>query len=129
MDMPVAPLLDGYAQDRLTLPVCETCGTAHLYPRPRCPRCGGDRFDWRGASGRGEVTSFSVVHRAPSPEFADAVPYTVGLVRLAEGPQLMAWIVDTPPEAVRVGLPVALRFATLPGGERRPVFAPVEAEP
>jgi len=125
--MLTTPLLDGYEQDRMTLPVCEACGTAHLYPRPRCPRCGGSRFAWREASGRGEVTSFSVVHRAPSQEFAGSVPYTIGLIRLAEGPQLMAWVVDVPPEDVRVGLPVRLRFVTLPGGERRPVFAPEEA--
>jgi uncharacterized OB-fold protein len=122
-------LVDGFAQDRLLLPVCEACGSAHLYPRPRCPHCGADRFTWREASGRGMVTSFSVVHRAPSPEFANSVPYTVGLVRLAEGPQMMAWIVDTPPEDVRAGLPVTLRFDTLPGGERRPVFAPTEGTP
>lgn len=122
-------LLDGFAQDRLLLPFCEACGSAHLYPRPRCPHCGADRFTWREASGRGTVTSFSVVHRAPSPEFAASVPYTVGLVRLAEGPQMMTWIVEIPPDAVRAGLPVVVRFDTLPGSERRPVFAPAEQAP
>lgn len=117
-------LLDGYAEGRLMLPVCEACGAAHLYPRPRCPHCGGTRFQAREAIGRGEVTSFSIVHRAPSPEFAEAVPYVVGLVRLDDGPQMMTWIVGTPPDAVRVGMKVTLRFHDMPGGERRPVFAP-----
>lgn len=117
-------LLEGYAQDRLVLPVCDSCGSAHLYPRPRCPHCGGTRFHGEAVSGRGEVTSFSTVHRAPSPEFAGSVPYTIGLIRLEEGPQMMAWIVDTPPDAVRTGMRVTLRFADMPCGERRPVFAP-----
>lgn len=117
-------LLKGYAEDRLVLPVCDSCGATHLYPRPRCPRCGGTRFHSREASGRGEVTSFSTVHRAPSPDFVGSVPYTIGLVRLAEGPQMMAWLVDVPPGELRTGLQVTLRFADLPGGERRPVFAP-----
>jgi uncharacterized protein len=120
----MSALLEGYAQDRLVLPVCNSCGAAHLYPRPRCPRCGGTHFHGREASGRGEVTSFSTVHRAPSPDFAGSVPYTIGLVRLEEGPQMMAWLVDVPPHALRTGLKVTLRFADMPGGERRPVFAP-----
>lgn len=124
---PTAPLLEAYAEDRLRLPVCETCGAAHLYPRSRCPLCGG-ALAWREASGRAELASWSVVHRAPSQEFAADVPYVIALVRLAEGLQMMARVVDAPPDALRVGLPLLLRFATLPGGARRPVFAP-EAAP
>jgi uncharacterized OB-fold protein len=124
MPDPLAPLLEGYAEDRLRLPFCEACGKAHLYPRARCPHCGGAHLAWREASGRGSLASWSVVHRGPSPDFAPEVPYTVALVRLEEGPQLMARVVDAPEEALRLGLPLRLRFATMPGGERRPVFAP-----
>lgn len=121
---PMAPLLDGFAQDRLMLPFCDSCGCAHLYPRHRCPHCGGASFAWRKADGHGVVASFTTVHRPPAPEFAPLVPYTIGLVQLAEGPRLMAHLVDAPADALCVGLHVALRFATMPGGERRPVFAP-----
>lgn len=79
-------LLEGFAQDRLLLPVCQSCNRPHLYQRPRCPHCGGDRFGWQEAQGAGMVTSFTTVHRAPSPAFADHVPYTIVTVRLAEGP-------------------------------------------
>ncbi len=126
---PIAPLLDAYAEDRLRLPICEDCGTAHLYPRARCPHCGGTRLAWREASGAAELASYSVVHRAPSPDFAAEVPYVVALVRLAEGPQMMARLVDVPPDAMRIGMRLALRFAAMPGGERRPVFAPAETPP
>ncbi len=73
----MSALLEGYAQDRLVLPVCETCWKSHLYPRPRCPHCGKARFQWQEASGQGEVTSFSVVRRAPSPEFAPFAKHRV----------------------------------------------------
>lgn len=126
---PIAPLLDGYAEDRLRLPVCEDCSHAHLYPRHRCPHCGSAKLRWQDASGHGTLASWSVVHRAPSPDLAPDVPYTVALVTLAEGPQLMARVVDARESQLRLGLPLALRFATLPGGERRPVFAPAEAAP
>jgi uncharacterized OB-fold protein len=126
---PIAPLLEGYAEDRLRLPFCEDCGQAHLYPRHRCPHCGSTKLAWREASGRGTLASWSVVHRAPSPDFAADVPYTVALVKLAEGPQLMARVVEAKDSELRLGLPLALRFATMPGGERRPVFAPEETAP
>jgi uncharacterized OB-fold protein len=129
MPDPLAPLLEGYAEDKLRLPVCETCGAAHLYPRSRCPHCGSAKLAWREASGRATLASWSVVHRAPSPDFAGEVPYTVVLARLAEGPQMMARVVDAPEERLRVGLPLTLRFTTLPGGERRPVFAIAEGAP
>lgn len=116
------PLIDGFSEDKLRLPVCEACEATHLYPRTRCPRCGG-RLGWREASGRARLASWSVVHRAPSPAFATDVPYVVALVRLEEGPQMMARLVDAP-AALRAGMPLGLRFATMPGGERRPVFAP-----
>ena len=125
----IAPLLEGYAGDRLRLPVCEACGATHLYPRARCPRCGGAKLRWQDASGRATLASFSVVHRAPSADFAADVPYAVALVRLEEGPQMMARLVDAPPGGLRVGMKLALRFATMPGGERRPVFAAAEAVP
>lgn len=121
---PIAPLLAGYAEDRLRLPFCDACGRAHLNPRHRCPHCGGTELQWRDASGRATLASWSTVHRAPSPDFASDVPYTIALVALAEGPQMMARVVEAEEDALRIGLPLTLRFATLPGGERRPVFAP-----
>jgi uncharacterized protein len=128
MSDPLAPLLEGYAEDRLRLPVCEACGAAHLYPRTRCPHCGGAEMRWKEASGNGRLASFSIVHRAPAPDFAADLPYAVAIVRLEEGPQLMTRIVEVPPDRLRLGMPVRLRFATMPGGERRPVFAPAEPE-
>lgn len=126
---PLAPLLEGYAEDRLRLPVCEDCGRAHFYPRARCPHCGGARLVWREATGRGTLASWTVVHRAPSPDFAAEVPYTVALVKLAEGPQLMARVVEAKEAELCLGLPLTLRFAMLPGGERRPVFTPMDSPP
>jgi uncharacterized OB-fold protein len=126
---PIAPLLEGFAEDRLRLPTCDSCGHAHLYPRARCPRCGSVVMTWREASGSARLASWSTVHRAPSPDFSAEVPYIVALVTLEEGPQLMARLAETEPAELRLGLPLALRFATLPGGERMPVFVPERGMP
>ena len=66
------------------------------------------------SNGRGErrrrVYSFTVIHRAPSPAFAAAVPYVVAAVKLAEGPHLMSNIVGIAPDDVRIGMPVKVVF-------------------
>jgi uncharacterized OB-fold protein len=61
-------------------------------------------------SGQGTVSSFVVFHKAWFPEFADATPYAVVQVELAEGPRLTANLVDVPPGEIRVGLPVTVVF-------------------
>ena len=85
------------------LPRCEDCGRFHFYPRAVCPNCYGTRIAWTAASGRGEVYSYSVVHRAPGPAFAADIPYVVAIVKTAEGPHLMTRIVNAAPESVTIG--------------------------
>ncbi|WP_242532900.1 OB-fold domain-containing protein [Nocardioides sp. S5] len=59
-------------------------------PRICCPRCHGTELSWVPVSGRGSVWSSTEVHRAPSAEFKARTPYWVVLVRLDEGPTVMA---------------------------------------
>ena len=100
----------GLARGELLLQHCRDCGHVQFYQRALCGRCLGAGVEHRPASGRGSVYSFSTVHRAPSPEFKDDVPYTVVLVELAEGPRMISTLVDTPPEAVRIGQPVEIVY-------------------
>ena len=51
-----------------------------------------DHLSLEVASGRGIVESFTVIHRSPHPDFA--VPYTVALVRLTEGPVLLSRLIS-----------------------------------
>lgn len=108
----------------LRLPRCQDCAAFHFYPRSRCPECGSARLEWQPVSGDGTVYSYTVVHRAPAPEFAGEVPYVVAVVALAEGPHLMSRIVGIAPEAVRIGMAVRARFDH---PRKNPVFAPVQA--
>jgi uncharacterized OB-fold protein len=75
--------------------------------------CGKSDFVWTDASGRGEVFSYTVLHRAPDPAFRGDLPYVVAIVALAEGPRLLANVIGCLPEAVSVGLPVHAVFETV----------------
>jgi uncharacterized OB-fold protein len=109
-------------EHRLSMPRCEACGEFHFYPRPVCPHCGTARFAWADVSGNGTVYSFTVVQRAPSPAFADMVPYVVAIVALDEGPHLMSNIVGCPTEQVRIGMRVRATFLDIGTDFSLPIF-------
>lgn len=118
-----APFWDAAKAGRLDLPFCTSCGKAHLPPGPVCPFCFSDRIAWRRASGRGKVSTFTVVHKLWFEAFAADVPYNVAQVELDEGPRLTTRIVDLPNERLRIGMPVQVGFEQR-DGIALPVFRP-----
>jgi uncharacterized OB-fold protein len=68
-----------------TLRRCASCGALRFYPKPLCPACHSMETERAEVSGRGEVYSFTVVHRAPSAELKAETPYVVALIDLDEG--------------------------------------------
>lgn len=60
-------------------------------------------------SGEGTLVSWAVVHQAPLPALAEAVPYVSAVVELAEGPWVMVRLLGDP-TTLRAGDPVRARF-------------------
>jgi uncharacterized protein len=118
------PYWNALQRRELKLPCCEACAKFHFYPRSVCPHCGSANLVWRNVSGRGEVYSFTVVHRAPSNGFADLVPYVVAVVALAEGPHLMTRVTQVQPDAVKIGLALQVEFETQDAETTLPLFRP-----
>ena len=108
---------DAAGEGRLLVKQCDDCSEHHHYPRDACPFCGSERLQWRQASGKGTIYSFSVMRRAE-------VPYIIAYVTLAEGPTMMSNIVDADADAVRIGQAVKLKFSASEGGPPMPVFTP-----
>ena len=120
-----APFWEGCREHRLLLPFCTECGRPHLPPGPVCPYCFSERLKWRPASGRGQISSFVVVHKAWFPAFAPDIPYNVAQIELEEGPRLTAAILNAPPSALAIGLPVEVAFQNR-DGTTLPYFRLVE---
>ena len=109
---------DAARQNRFMIPVCTACGKPHWYPRAICPFCASDEVEWRKASGRGTIYTFSVMRRAKD-------PYVIAHVTLAEGPTMLTNIVDCDFDQVRIGQPVAVVFKETENGLPTPMFRPV----
>jgi uncharacterized protein len=125
------------ARGELLMQRCPASGDV-LGPQARtCPSCGSADLDPVVVSGRGTLVSWAVVHQAPVPSLAAAVPYLTAVVELAEGPWLLARLAGTGgpdggdgPE-LRVGLPLVACFLPSgatgdePAGEILPAFMPL----
>jgi uncharacterized protein len=105
-------------EGRFVVPTCGPCGKAHWYPRAICPFCGSDKIEWRNASGRGTIYTFSVMRRAKE-------PYAIAYVTLAEGPTMMTNIVDCDFDKLSIGQAVNVVFKDTEGGPPVPMFRPV----
>jgi uncharacterized OB-fold protein len=107
---------------------CAACGRYVFYPRAVCPHCFGGPLVWRRVSGRGTVYAFTVVHRAPAPEFQADAPYVVALVDLEEGVRLMATLVGVAADPVRIaiGTPVEVVYDDVTPEVTLPRFRPVQ---
>ena len=81
---------------------------------------------WVQASGKGTLHTFAVVERAPTPAFADHVPYVPALVDLEEGPPIPDQLVGVDPhsEEIVIGMAVEVVFEDVTADVTLPKFRP-----
>ena len=111
------PFWDAAREGRFLVPFCAACGRAHWYPRAICPFCASDKVEWREASGKGTIYTFSVMRRVKE-------PYAIAHVTLAEGPTMLTNIVNCDFDKLHIGQPVAVVFQETEGGPPVPMFKP-----
>ncbi|MDP2661541.1 MAG: Zn-ribbon domain-containing OB-fold protein, partial [Dehalococcoidia bacterium] len=97
---------EGCKRHELLIQECLGCGKLRFYPRVVCPNCMSSDFEWRRASGKGTVYTFSVLYRGPTQAFKAECPYTLALVELDEGVRMTSNIVGCRPDDVRIGMKV-----------------------
>jgi uncharacterized OB-fold protein len=82
------PYWQALADGRFLLQQCGACSHWSWPPRPICMNCQSDDLSWTEPSGTGEVHSWVVCHRAYS-SLPENLPYTIAMVRLDEGADLL----------------------------------------
>jgi len=81
-----------------------------------CANCSGCSFSWVEGDGEGRVYTYVVAHRAFHPSFEDRVPYILVVVDVAPGVRILGNLLGTPPEKVKIGMPVSVEFVKQLGG-------------
>lgn len=118
------PFWDACARHELVIQQCRSCGRHWFPPSNRCQHCWSGDFAWTPVSGRGELYSFTIYHRAYAAELTEHLPYVVGIVQLDEGPRVISNVVGVEPDDVRVGMPLEVVFRDLAGGGSLHAFQP-----
>jgi uncharacterized protein len=91
---------------------CPACGARFANPRAICLQCAHHGMERCALSPTGTLWTFTIVHQQP-PGSVMQVPYAIAQVELDDGPIVAAAIVETPLDAVRVGLPVEMTLQTV----------------
>ena len=97
---------------------CAACSRFHWPPRLGCPHCGAGDLEWTAVGPRGEIFSWTVVHRSQTPGFETDVPYVVVLVALndAKGVRMVGNLTSCGTDAIKAGMPVEAVFTPSPDG-------------
>ena len=121
-DMETQPFWDGCREGVFVVRHCNACNEDHFYPRPFCPKCWSDDVEWKQASGRATLYTYSIVVQNDLPPFNERVPYVAAVVELEEGPRVMTNIEGTPHDQLRIGMAVTVDFKPLDDEITIPIF-------
>jgi uncharacterized OB-fold protein len=107
-DATTLPWWQAAAEHRLVVQRCAACGRTRLPPAPVCPACRAAESDWKEVSGRGELYSYTVVHRPVAA--GQALPFVIGVVALDDsgGVRMISNLVAVDPEQIAIGMRVEL---------------------
>jgi uncharacterized OB-fold protein len=107
---------------------CSACGAWRYPPAGVCPQCHSFEFCWERVSGRATLYTFSVIRRPATPAWADAVPYTYGIVALDEGPMMPSNVVAEP-DAIAIGMRLRVVYHDVTPEVTLPRFEPAAGAP
>jgi uncharacterized protein len=111
---PASPLfadyLGGLTSGCLVIRECTNCGVRQWPPRALCGTCRGQEFRPVRVADHGLVHTFTVVHRAFDPWFADRVPYGIVVADLGDGVRMTGNYLGDDLAALACGLAVEARY-------------------
>ena len=91
---------------------CGSCERVFFPPREACPDCRRKSFGKMEdikLSGIGEIVTYTIIH-VGSEVFKEQIPYPIAIIKLEEGPQITAQIVDCNINDVKIGMKVEDTF-------------------
>ena len=113
--MSVFSFKQGLKDGKLLGCICEDCNNKMLPPRMICSKCGSTKLKEHCFDGKGVIKTKTVIH-VPLSKFQDIGPYTVGIIKLDEGPMITGMVVGDP-DTVKIGDKVEADYIDI--GEER----------
>lgn len=105
----------------LVLQFCADTNRFQHPPHPLSIYTGSQNVEWRPVSGKGTIYALTVI-KVPGPGMAGRLPLTVATVELIEGIRIIANILDSAADTIRIGAPVTLTWDKLDNDTPYPAF-------
>ena len=90
---------------------CDNCGAFRHVPKEICNKCLSTDYSWAPITPAGEVYTFTVVRRAPTPAYQEDAPYVVVHVTMDDGFRMIGGMLNVDPESVRIGQRVKVAYS------------------
>ncbi|MGO9927962.1 MAG: Zn-ribbon domain-containing OB-fold protein [Mycobacterium sp.] len=117
---PSVPFWQGCQSGELRYQRCEACGLSNFPPTEHCRQCLSSELRWQQSNGRGEIYSWTVVHRPVTAEFEP--PYAPAIITLDEGYQMLTNVVGVAPDELAIGMRVQVQFHAVGADVTLPYF-------
>lgn len=101
---------------------CRRCQVCVFGPAVFCQACSSDDLESVQLGRQGTLYSFTVV-RVPPAGWPGKVPYTLGEVELPEGPHVLAEIIDSEPDRLKLGMTLELALERVSVAESDRILA------
>ena len=88
---------------------CKECGTIYFPPQVDCPKCRVRNMEWIDIKGEGELITWTVINAKPL-SFSHHNDYVVGIVRMPQGFNILAWIRGADPGKLAPGAKMVLKI-------------------
>jgi uncharacterized OB-fold protein len=124
-DMNTLAWWEAAAQHRLVVQRCTACRHMRHPPAPICPECRCAASDWHELSGRGEVYTYTIVHRPIAA--GQTLPFVVAVIALegADGLRMISNLVDMDLREPAIGMPVEIVWEDMSDDLAIPRFRPI----
>jgi len=101
---------------------CRRCQVCVFGPAVFCQACSSEDLESVQLGRQGTLYSFTVV-RVPPAGWPGKVPYTLGEVELPEGPHVLAEIIDSEPDRLKLGMTLELALERVSVAESDRILA------
>lgn len=113
------------AEGQFRMQQCSSCQRFRYPASFICSHCSSVEFKWEPISGKGEVFTYTIMHKVYHPAFKDKVPYNISVIKLDENVHFLS-NVECNSKEISIGMRVKAVLRDIDEKHKLPQFVPAE---
>ena len=103
----IRKFFEGLSEGKILATRCKKTNKIFFPPQVDCPDDPNDEVEWIELPKEGELVTYTVINTKPY-SFGHYDDYIVGIAKLTNGVQVLAWVREKDPKKLKVGMKVKL---------------------